>query len=70
MSHPIDPRIIPTAYGKYLAVSRSGDDPAIGVIGDTEDEARQLFSKAVERILELRELAIQENAEAERGKDE
>jgi hypothetical protein len=42
-----EPRLIPTAYGSWLAISQPGSRLRIGVIGETEEDALQRF--AVER---------------------
>ena len=34
-----EPRLIPTSYGRWLAVSQPGSRLGIGVIGDTEEDA-------------------------------
>jgi hypothetical protein len=58
-----EPRIIPTAYGKFLAVSRGGDCPRVAVTGETETEARSQFRAMVEYCLELRQRIEQRNHE-------
>jgi hypothetical protein len=39
-----EPRLIPTSYGRWLAISQPGSRLRIGVIGDTEEDARQRFA--------------------------
>jgi hypothetical protein len=39
-----EPRLIPTSYGRWLAVSQPGSRLRIGVIGDTEEDALQRFA--------------------------
>ena len=51
----VPPELRRTPHG-WLAVSAPGDYPRIGVMGQTEDEARQTFHEAQRRWLELREL--------------
>ena len=62
------PRVIPTTYGKFLAVARPGAEFRIGVIGETEAEAVELYAEAVLRWRALRDR--QERAEAHPKVDE
>ncbi len=60
MSEQITPRVIPTAYGKYLAVTRESDAdaPKVGYVGETEDEAVEKWQKGVATRLKYRRLAV------------
>lgn len=53
VSDDLNPRVIPTAYGKYLAVARPGFPIRIGVIGDTEAAAIEEFRAATEKCLQI-----------------
>jgi hypothetical protein len=39
-----NPQLIPTAYGRWLAISQPGSGLRIGVIGDTEEDALRRFA--------------------------
>jgi hypothetical protein len=42
----IQPRLVETAYGKWLALAEPGSVLHIGVMGDSEQDARQHFVEA------------------------
>jgi hypothetical protein len=52
-----EPQLIPTAYGRWLAISQPGSRLRIGVLGETEEDARQRFAAEREawRVLHERE---------------
>ena len=39
-----NPQLIPTSYGRWLAVSEPGSRLRIGVVGDTEEDALRRFA--------------------------
>jgi hypothetical protein len=42
----IEPRLVETAYGKWLALAEPGSVLHFGVMGDSEQDARQRFLEA------------------------
>jgi hypothetical protein len=42
----IEPRLVETAYGKWMALAEPGSVLHFGVMGDSEQDARQLFLEA------------------------
>jgi hypothetical protein len=58
-----EPLLIPTDYGCWLAVSQPGSRLRIGVIGETEDDARQRFAAEREAWRALHEQEDQPPAE-------
>ena len=60
----IRPTVTETAYGKWLAVSEPGSSRNIGVIGDTEDDARERFTSALAKWQELHDAARADRGES------
>jgi len=60
-----EPRLIQTTYGRWLAVSQPGSQLRIGVIGETEEDARQRFVDEREAWRALHEQEDQPTPEAD-----
>jgi hypothetical protein len=60
-----EPQLIPTTYGRWLAISQPGSQLRIGVLGDTEEDARQQFAAEREAWRLLHERGDQPSPEVD-----
>lgn len=52
----VEPNIITTRHGDFLATTPNSSPLRIGVIGKTEDDARHRFESSIERWKEINEV--------------
>ena len=60
-----NPQLIPTDYGRWLAISQPGSGLRIGVIGDTEEDALRQFAAEREAWQLLHEQPTRPTVEAD-----
>ena len=56
ISFLVEPNIIMTRHGDFLATTPNSSPLRIGVIGKTEDDARHICESSLERWREINEL--------------